>query len=197
MVGCEDFHPHLHFQRPVASPADGAARHLPAPSPAPPGPAIFVPHKVVTRGHTRIHRSTRRDPSQFEVTVGITHAQVDLVENALRQQRRRKSLVLILPRLPLLQPGHSVAPVLLPKPSRELVICSLISTRSKMDCLISKMTCLMPMMTCCRSSIWVLPRLAARPVSRTGTLSQADSGTTTTKRKGGTRHCGRDASFAS
>ena len=69
-VGCEDFHPHWHFQRPVASLADGAARHVP-PS-APPGPAIFAPHRVVTRGRTRKDRSTRRDPSQFEVTAGIT-----------------------------------------------------------------------------------------------------------------------------
>src|SRR3984957_17179663 len=66
MVGCEDFHPHWHFQRPVASPADGAARHLPAP----PDP-IFAPHRVVTRGRTRKDRSTRRDPSQFEATAGI------------------------------------------------------------------------------------------------------------------------------
>ena len=71
-VGYEDFHPHWHFQRPVVSPADGAARYLPAPPPAPPGPAIFAPYKVVTRGRTHKDRSTRRDPSQFEVTAGIT-----------------------------------------------------------------------------------------------------------------------------
>jgi len=122
-----------------------------------------------------------------------------------------KSLVLILPKLQP-GPGHSVAQVLLPKPSMEPVIGSLISvmTCSKMDCWISKMTALMSKMTCYKSSILALPRLplltgldvendlqqeldlgtaqaaipAARPVSHTGALSQADSDTTTTKRRG-------------
>ena len=69
-----------------------------------------------------------------------------------------KRLVLILPGLPL---GHSVAPVLFPKPSRGLVIGSLISVMTclKMDCLILKMTCLMSKRTCHKSSIWVQRRL--------------------------------------
>src|ERR1700722_1123683 len=71
-----------------------------------------------------------------------------------------KSLVLILPKLQP-GPGHSVAQVLLPKPSMEPVIGSLISmmTCSKMDCWISKITTLMSKMTCHKSSLLELPRL--------------------------------------
>ena len=63
-VRIEDFHPHWHFERPVAlDDDDREALQLPAPPPAPPGPIIFAPKKVVTRGRKRKDNSTRRDPS--------------------------------------------------------------------------------------------------------------------------------------
>ena len=68
LVRKEDFHAHWYFERPIV---DNTALQLPAPPPAPPGPTIFAPLKVVTRGRKRKDNSTRRDPSQFEVTAGI------------------------------------------------------------------------------------------------------------------------------
>ena len=68
------FHKHWHFERPVSSVEDGEVVELP---PAPPpestaNPHIFAPHIVVTRGRRRKDRTTRRDPSQFELTAGTT-----------------------------------------------------------------------------------------------------------------------------
>jgi hypothetical protein len=56
------FHYHWHFERPNQL-------TLPPPSAAP-GPSIFPPHVVITRGRPRNDHSTRRSPSQFEVTAG-------------------------------------------------------------------------------------------------------------------------------
>jgi hypothetical protein len=64
------FHRHWHFERPVNTAEDGERIELPAPPPAPPAPTIFAPHVVVTRGRQRRDRTTRRDPSQFELTQG-------------------------------------------------------------------------------------------------------------------------------
>ena len=66
----EVFHPHWYFERPIVD--DNEVLQLPAPLLAPPGPAIFAPRKVVTRGRKRKDNATRRDPSQFEVTAGTT-----------------------------------------------------------------------------------------------------------------------------
>lgn len=68
------FHKHWHFERPVSSVEDGEVIELP-PSPPEPitaSPHIFAPRKVVTRGRRRKDRTTRRDPSQFEITAGTT-----------------------------------------------------------------------------------------------------------------------------
>ena len=54
------FHLHWHFER-----AESLA--LPPPAPPRPGPTIFAPRKVVTRGRPRQDGSTRRDPSLYEV----------------------------------------------------------------------------------------------------------------------------------
>jgi hypothetical protein len=62
---------HWHFNRPVQSPADGEAMVLPPEPAPPPGPSIFAPHVVRTRGRPRRRRgeenTTRRGPSRFEI----------------------------------------------------------------------------------------------------------------------------------
>ncbi|KAI9914227.1 hypothetical protein PsorP6_005855 [Peronosclerospora sorghi] len=55
----DDFHPYWHFERPF----NGKTLGLPEPPLAPPGPVIFKPHVVITRGRRRKDKSTRRDPS--------------------------------------------------------------------------------------------------------------------------------------
>ena len=69
IVRMEDFHCHWYFERPQVD--DNEPLQLPDPPAPPAGPAIFAPRKVVTRGRKRKDHSTRRDPSQFEVTTGI------------------------------------------------------------------------------------------------------------------------------
>ena len=54
------FHLHWHFER-------AQSLTLLPPAPPRPGPTIFAPHKVVTRGRPRQDGSTRRDPSLHEV----------------------------------------------------------------------------------------------------------------------------------
>ena len=68
IVRMEDFHPHWYFERPVVN--DNKPLQLPDPLAPPAGPTIFAPRKVVTRGRKYKDNSTRRDPSQFEVTIG-------------------------------------------------------------------------------------------------------------------------------
>jgi hypothetical protein len=69
-VDRSSFHSHWHFERPGNSPESGEGIELPQPSLAPPGPSIFAPHKVVTRGRKRKDNSTQRNRSQFEHTAG-------------------------------------------------------------------------------------------------------------------------------
>jgi len=69
-VDRSSFHSHWHFERPGNSPESGEGIELPQPSLAPPGPLIFAPYKVVTRGRKRKDNSTRRNRSQFEHTAG-------------------------------------------------------------------------------------------------------------------------------
>ena len=59
----DDFHPHWHFERPF----NGEALGLLEPPLAPPGPIIFRPNVVVTRGRKRKDKSVRRDPSAWEI----------------------------------------------------------------------------------------------------------------------------------
>ncbi|KAI9912854.1 hypothetical protein PsorP6_006473 [Peronosclerospora sorghi] len=59
----DDFHPHWHFERPF----NGKTLGLPEPPIAPPGPVIFKPHVVITRGRRRKDKYTQRDPSVWEL----------------------------------------------------------------------------------------------------------------------------------
>lgn len=61
-------HSYWHFERDAGIP-------LPPPPPPPQDPVIFAPHKVVTRGRPRKDRSTRRDPSQFEIAASPAASQ--------------------------------------------------------------------------------------------------------------------------
>lgn len=62
-------HSYWHFER------DTGLITLPPPPPPPQDPTIFAPHKVVTRGRPRKDRSTRRDPSLFEITASAAASQ--------------------------------------------------------------------------------------------------------------------------
>ncbi|KAI9917034.1 hypothetical protein PsorP6_016874 [Peronosclerospora sorghi] len=66
----DDSHPHWHFERPFNVKALG----LPEPPLAPPGPVIFKPHVIITRGRRRKDKSTRRDSSVWELA---THSLQD------------------------------------------------------------------------------------------------------------------------
>ncbi|KAI9912015.1 hypothetical protein PsorP6_008975 [Peronosclerospora sorghi] len=70
----DDFHPHWHFERPF----NGKALGLPEPPLPPPGPVIFKPHFVITRGRRRKDKSTRRDPSAWELATHRLQAQAQI-----------------------------------------------------------------------------------------------------------------------
>ncbi|KAI9914672.1 hypothetical protein PsorP6_006828 [Peronosclerospora sorghi] len=70
----EDFHPHWHFERPF----NGKALGLPEPPLAPPGPVIFKPHVVITRGRRRKDKSARGDPSAWELATQRLQAQAQI-----------------------------------------------------------------------------------------------------------------------
>ncbi len=72
MIKKGHFHGYWHFER------DTESLLLPPLPPLQPGPTIFPPEKIITRGRPQRDRSTRRDPSLFEITAGST---------ALRRQR--------------------------------------------------------------------------------------------------------------
>ncbi|KAI9906245.1 hypothetical protein PsorP6_003987 [Peronosclerospora sorghi] len=51
---------------------------LPEPPLAPPGPVIFKPHVVITRGRRRKDKFTRRDLSAWELATQLLHAQAQI-----------------------------------------------------------------------------------------------------------------------